>query len=246
VAIYSTFLQRGFDQVIHDVCLENLDVIFAIDRAGLVGGDGATHQGIYDLSYLRALPNMSIAMPKNAIEMQSMLKKALELGGPKAIRWPRGGVKQAETADMTAWADIGWGTWEQLKMGTDACILALGPTLDYALEVAQGQPNISVVNARFVKPLDEKMLLDLASSVKALITVEDHTIMGGLGTAVAEFLGDHQLTIPLKRLGIRDIVIPHGDPNAQHEEFGYGPEAIRGALMELGISSPQVLAQASD
>ncbi len=246
VAIYSTFLQRGFDQVIHDVCLENLDVIFAIDRAGLVGGDGATHQGIYDLSYLRALPNMSIAMPKNATEMQSMLKKALELGGPKAMRWPRGGVKQAESADMTTWADISWGTWERLKTGTEACILALGPTLDYALEVAQGQPNIAVVNARFVKPLDEKMLLELASSVKALITVEDHTIMGGLGSAVAEFLADHQLKVPLKRLGIKDIVIPHGDPNAQHEEFGYGPEAIRAALIELGISTPQVLAQASD
>ncbi|MCA9835610.1 MAG: 1-deoxy-D-xylulose-5-phosphate synthase [Trueperaceae bacterium] len=246
VAIYSTFLQRGFDQVIHDVCLENLDVVFAVDRAGLVGGDGATHQGIFDLSYLRALPNMSIAMPKDADEMQSMLKTALEMGGPKAIRWPRGSVKQAASLELSDWPTLDWGSWETLKEGKEVYILAFGATLNYALEVAKTEADVGVINARFVKPLDEKMLLDLDSSAKTLITVEDHTIMGGLGSAVAEFIADHQLNLNLKRLGIQDVVVPHGDPASQHEDLGYGPEAIRKVLAELGYSSARVFAQASD
>ena len=234
VAIYSTFLQRGYDQVIHDVCLENLDVIFAVDRAGLVGGDGATHQGVYDLSYLRALPNMSIATPKDADEMQSMFKKALALGGPKAIRWPRGGVAEAGHADLADWPDIEWGSWEILKEGTEVQILALGPTLAYALEAAEGLPGVGVVNARFIKPLDTDLLLKLARSAKALITAEDHTLPGGFGSAVLEALADAGVSLPVKRSGISDIVVPHGDPKAQHEALGYGVSGIRRALGELG------------
>ena len=250
VAIYSTFLQRGYDQVIHDVCLENLNVIFAIDRAGLVGGDGATHQGIYDLAYLRALPNMSIAMPKDARELQSMLKKALELGGPKAVRWPRGKVAAAQKAFDT-WSDIEWGTWEVLKSGTEAYILALGPTLAYALEAAQDDPRVGVVNARFIKPLDRDLLLNLAQNVSTFITVEDHTLPGGLGTAVAEVFADAALeagtlagTQPrLRRLGVPDVPVPHGDPAAQHEALGYGPVAIQKALADLGIKPAAPLAR---
>lgn len=245
IAIYSTFLQRGFDQVIHDVCIENLDVVFAIDRAGLVGGDGATHQGVYDISYLRSLPNMSVAMPKDADEMQSMLKKALALGGPKAIRWPRGSVAPASVDVVDDWQDIEWGSWEKLKEGKDAYILALGPTLNYALEVANENPNIGVINARFIKPLDTKMLLDIAQTTKALITVEDHTIVGGLGSAVAEALSDNQINVPLTRLGIPDVHVPHGDPNAQHEDYGYGPKAILKALKEASVIKEN-LARASD
>ena len=162
VAIYSTFLQRGFDQVIHDVCIENLDVIFAVDRAGLVGGDGATHQGVYDLAYLRALPNMSVAMPKDGAEMQAMLKTALRLGGPKAIRWPRGKTLVAPDGDADSWPELAWGSWEVLKPGTRAYILALGPTLPYALEATLGNDEVGVVNARFVKPLDETLLARVA------------------------------------------------------------------------------------
>ena len=242
VAIYSTFLQRGYDQVIHDVCIENLDVIFAVDRAGLVGGDGATHQGIYDISYLRALPNMSVAMPKDADEMQSMLKKALELGGPKAIRWPRGGVTEAQRELLETWDDIDWGTWERAKDGDEMVILAMGPTLEYALAAAEDLPNVGVVNARFIKPLDEEMLLGLAGKARALITVEDHALSGGLGSAVLESLADAGVSIPVTRLGIPDKTVPHGDPKMQHEELGYGPQAIRAELAKLGVVTTQTLA----
>jgi 1-deoxy-D-xylulose-5-phosphate synthase len=235
LAIYSTFLQRGYDQVIHDVCLENLDVVFAIDRAGLVGSDGATHQGIYDLSYLRAIPNMSVAMPKDTREMRAMLKKALELGGPKAIRWPRGSAEQAPDTPVSEWDDIAWGSWEVIKEGDEAVIFALGPTLAYALEATRDLPHVGVVNARFVKPLDLELLKTLAARAKAFVSVEDHTREGGLGSAIAEAMMDHDLHVPLRRLGVPDCVVPHGDPKAQHEELGYGVQAIRETLSALGV-----------
>lgn len=236
VSIYSTFLQRGYDQVIHDVCLENLNVIFAIDRAGLVGGDGATHQGVFDLGYLRPIPNISIAMPKDAQELRAMLKAALALGGPKAVRWPRGAVVPAPEVAVADWPEIAWGSWEILKPGQEAYVLALGPTLEYALEATQDLPSVGVVNARFIKPLDEAMLLKLAGSARALITVEDHAAVGGLGSAVAEALQAHDLKVPLRRLGIPDRFVPHGDPAIQHEALGLGPSGIRQALAELGIA----------
>ena len=235
VAIYSTFLQRGYDQVIHDVCIENLDVVFAIDRAGLVGGDGATHQGIFDMSYLRALPNMSIAMPKDANEQRRMLKKALALGGPKAIRWPRGGVAKADDSDLADWEDITWGTWDILKEGKIGYVFATGPTIAYALEATKDLPDIGVVNARFIKPLDLNMLLELAREAKAFIATEDHVRDGGLGSAIAEALMDNDLHIPLRRLGIPDVFVPHGDPKAQHEALGLGVSGIRQALDELKL-----------
>jgi 1-deoxy-D-xylulose-5-phosphate synthase len=236
VAIYSTFLQRGFDQVIHDVSLENLDVIFAIDRAGLVGGDGATHQGIYDMAYLRTVPNMAIGMPKDADEMRGMLKAALQLGGPRAIRWPRGAVDAALDGPFERWPDLSWGTWEVLKEGTEVALLATGPTVAYALQAAAEDPRIGVVNARFIKPLDRELLAALARSYRALITIEDHTVVGGFGSAVAEALVDAGLTVPLRRLGIPDVTVPHGTPEKQHEAMGYGPAGIRAALRELGLA----------
>jgi 1-deoxy-D-xylulose-5-phosphate synthase len=235
VAIYSTFLQRGYDQVVHDVCLDNLDVVFAIDRAGIVGGDGATHQGIYDLAFLRTLPNMSIGMPKDADEQRSMLKTALRLGGPKAIRWPRGSVAPAADTDASEWPEVEWGTWEVLKEGRRAFILGLGPTVGYALEATRGLEDVGVVNARFVKPLDERMLSALAGRAEVLITAEDHSLRGGFGSAVAEFLADGGLTVPLRRLGIPDRSVPHGSPAEQHESFGFGPKAMRELLQELGM-----------
>jgi len=238
VAIYSTFLQRAYDQVIHDVCLENLDVVFAIDRAGLVGGDGATHQGIYDLSYLRAVPNMSVAMPRDVAQMRGMLKAALRLGGPKAIRWPRGGVPTPDDASVSAWPEVEWGTWEVLREPADrreaVWVVGLGPTVGYALAAAEGRPDVGVVDGRFVKPLDARLLTELAAQARAIVTVEDHTIVGGLGSAVLETLSDAGQMVPVVRLGIRDRVVPHGDPRAQHEELGYGPEAIARTLDELG------------
>ncbi|MEX2542666.1 MAG: 1-deoxy-D-xylulose-5-phosphate synthase [Trueperaceae bacterium] len=246
VAIYSTFLQRGYDQVVHDVCIDNLDVVFAIDRAGIVGADGATHQGIYDLAYLRALPNMSVAMPKDAAEQRSMLKTALRMGGPKAIRWPRGSVEPAAEQAVGDWPEIEWGSWEVLKEGRRAWILGLGPTVDYAMEAAQGLDDVGVVNARFVKPLDERLLLSLAQGCELLITAEDHSLQGGLGSAVSEFLADNGVSIMLKRLGIPDTSVPHGNPAAQHEEFGYGPKTIRTLLSELGLRREEPVASTGD
>lgn len=240
VAIYSTFLQRGFDQVVHDVAIENLDVVFAVDRAGLVGGDGATHQGVYDLAYLRSIPNLSVAMPRSAVEMRSMLKEALRLGGPKAVRWPRGGVERAPDQPVGEWPAIEWGTWEVVKEPADRSgavwILGLGPTVDYGLKAAGDDPRVGVINARFVKPLDTEMLASVGRIAAALITAEDHTVVGGLGSAVLEALAAAGVSVPVTRLGIQDTTVPHGDPKAQHEELGYGPEAIRTALRESGVT----------
>lgn len=239
VAIYSTFLQRGFDQVVHDVAIENLDVLFAIDRAGLVGGDGATHQGVYDLAYLRSIPNLSVAMPRDAGEMRSMLKTALALGGPKAVRWPRGGVEPAPELPVDEWPDIEWGSWQVVKEPDKregaVWVLGLGPTVGYALAAAGSNPRVGVINARFVKPLDVDLLVELAAGAAALVTAEDHTVVGGLGSAVLEALGQAGAQVPVKRLGIQDTTVPHGDPKAQHEELGYGPKAIAEVLKELGL-----------
>ena len=246
VAIYSTFLQRGFDQVVHDVCLENLDVVFAIDRAGLVGGDGATHQGIYDMAYLRTLPNMSVAMPRDAQELRRMLKKALELGGPKALRWPRGSTSEVEDLVPAQWEDLEWGTWQVLKAGTRAHVLAVGPMVDYALAAVGDDPAVGVVNARFIKPLDVELLLELAATSDMLVTVEDHALAGGFGSAVAETLADHGVSVRLERLGLPDAPVPHGSPEAQHETFGFGPNALRRRLQDFGIMERGALAEASD
>ena len=240
VAIYSTFLQRGFDQVVHDVALENLDVVFAIDRAGLVGGDGATHQGVYDLAYLRTIPNLSVAMPRTAVEMRSMLKEALRLGGPKAVRWPRGGVEAAPEQPVGEWPAIEWGSWEVVKEPAErdgaVWVLGIGPTVAYAAKAAGDNPRVGVINARFVKPLDEELLANVGRTAAALVTVEDHTVVGGLGSAVLEALAGAGVSVPVRCLGIPDTTVPHGDPKAQHEEYGYGPQAIRGVLRELGVA----------
>ena len=239
VAIYSTFLQRGYDQVIHDVAIENLDVVFAIDRAGLVGGDGATHQGIFDIAYLRAVPNLAIAMPRDANKLQSMLKAAVETAGPVALRWPRGSVEPADHADPEAWPPVVWGKAERLKVGSEVVVLALGPTVGYALEAAGRDPRVGVVDMQFVKPLDVGLLHELAEEGVKLITVEDHTLPGGLGTAVAEALKDEGLDVPLKRLGLPDVFVPHGSPKAFHEAHGMGPEGLKSTL-EAQLGSPLI------
>jgi 1-deoxy-D-xylulose-5-phosphate synthase len=230
VAIYSTFLQRGFDQVVHDVSLENLDVVFAIDRAGLVGGDGATHQGVYDLAYLRAIPNLQVAMPRNAVQQRAMLKRALELGGPKAIRWPRGAVEPAPRAPVDAWEEIEWGKAEVVKEGSELWLIGLGPTVGYALQAAGDDPRVGVLDARFVKPLDEEAIVRLVRSGAQLVTIEDHALPGGFGSAVAELLTDRNVSARLTRLGIPDVIVPHGSPTVQHEQLGIGPDALRAKL----------------
>jgi 1-deoxy-D-xylulose-5-phosphate synthase len=230
VAIYSTFLQRAYDQAIHDVAIENLPVVFAIDRAGVVGADGPTHHGVFDIAYLRTIPNFQIAAPKDALELRAMLKKALEVGGPVAIRYPRDNVERVEEG---LWPEIAWGTWEVLKEGTEVYILAFGKTLRYALEAAGDDPRVGVVNARFLKPLDREMLRKL--SRHKLLTVEDHQKMGGFGSAVLEALNEMGLRPEVRVLGLPDRFLEHGPIPSLHRQAGIDPEGIRKALEEMGV-----------
>ena len=230
VAIYSTFLQRAYDQAIHDVAIENLPVVFAIDRAGVVGADGPTHHGVFDIAYLRTIPNFQIAAPKDALELRAMLKKALEVGGPVAIRYPRDNVERVEEG---LWPEIAWGTWEVLKEGTEVYILAFGKTLRYALEAAGDDPRVGVVNARFLKPLDREMLRKL--SRYKLLNVEDHQKMGGFGSAVLEALNEMGLRPEVRVLGLPDRFLEHGPIPSLHRQAGIDPEGIRKALEEMGV-----------
>jgi 1-deoxy-D-xylulose-5-phosphate synthase len=238
VAIYSTFLQRGFDQMIHDVAIENLDVIFAIDRAGVVGADGPTHHGVFDLSYLRAIPNMQLAAPRDALELRSMLQGALDIGGPVAIRYPRGGVKPVAEG---VWPQLTWGTWEWLSRsqapGEEVVILAVGKAIDYALEAAKDFVGVSVVNARFIKPLDTVMLNEIGTSARAIITVEDNSIRAGFGSAVLEFLAERDLKPTVRLLGIPDHFMEHAEVASLHQKAGMDAAGIRKMLLELGAMS---------
>ncbi|RDI94612.1 1-deoxy-D-xylulose-5-phosphate synthase [Meiothermus sp. QL-1] len=234
LAIYSTFLQRAYDQVIHDIAIENLPVVFAIDRAGIVGGDGATHNGVFDIAYLRTIPNLQIAAPKDALELRAMLKKALELGGPIAIRYPRDNVEKAPEG---SWPEIEWGRWEVLKEGRQAYILAFGKTLKYALEAAGDDPEVGVINARFIKPLDRVMLKRLVLEGYKLVTTEDHQRMGGFGSAVLEALNEMGLQADIRVLGLPDRFFDHGSIPRMHREAGIDAPAIRAALAGMGVGA---------
>ena len=209
VAIYSTFLQRGYDQLIHDVALQNLPVVFALDRAGLVGADGATHAGAYDIAYLRCIPNMSIACPSDERECRLLLSTAYAQNHPVAVRYPRGaGVGVAAGTDLDT---VPLGKAEIRREGAVLCILAFGTLLYPALEVAE-KLNATVVNMRWAKPLDESMVLQMAAKHTCFVTLEDACVMGGAGSAVGEFLQKSNLQIPLLSLGLPDQFIEHGDP----------------------------------
>ncbi len=214
-AIYSTFLQRSYDQVLHDVCIQNLPVIFALDRAGLVGADGPTHHGVFDLAYLRSLPNMVVMAPKDENELQSMVKTALVYeGGPIAFRYPRGtgvGVKMALELQP-----LPIGKSEILREGEDVLVLAIGnrvyPALEAAQTLADSGISATVINARFVKPLDTETIVPLAESIGKVITIEDGVVMGGFGSAVLEALAAADVTnVQVTNLGIPDEFIEHGD-----------------------------------
>jgi 1-deoxy-D-xylulose-5-phosphate synthase len=229
-AIYSTFLQRAFDQIIHDVAIQNLPVVFVLDRAGLVGADGPTHHGAFDLSYLRLIPGMVIMAPKDEAELRDMLYTATEYRkGPIALRYPRGnaiGVPVKESFEK-----IGIGTAEIVRRGEDVAILAVGNMVMHSLKAAdllqQNGILAEVINARFVKPLDEELLRDLARRFTHIVTVEDNSIVGGFGSAVAEFFAQNGLRkVNLRIHGIPDTFIEHGKPNELHEMIGIDPEGI--------------------
>ena len=209
VAIYSTFLQRAYDQLIHDVAIQNLPVVFALDRAGLVGADGATHAGAYDIPYLRCVPNISIACPADENECRQLLSSAFEQNHPVAVRYPRGaGAGVAVQPGLQA---LPFGKGELRRQGKSLAILSFGTLLYPALVVAE-QLNATVVNMRWVKPLDTDLLLEVAASHDALVTVEEGAVMGGAGSAVAEALNSAGVLRPLLQLGLPDVFIEHGDP----------------------------------
>jgi 1-deoxy-D-xylulose-5-phosphate synthase len=239
-AIYSTFLQRGFDQVVHDVCLQNLDVTLALDRAGLVGADGATHQGLYDIAYLRCLPNMLLMAPKDENELRHMLRTAIEHPGPAALRYPRGnGLGVPLEADIRL-LEIGRG--ELLREGGDLAIVALGtrvaPALAAAERLAAQGIEAAVFNARFVKPLDLPAIAALARGCGALLTVEEHALAGGFGSAVLEALAGEGISVPARLLAVPDRLVEHGDPAAQLAEFGLDAAGIAAAGRALVSSLP--------
>jgi 1-deoxy-D-xylulose-5-phosphate synthase len=236
VAIYSTFLQRGYDEILHDVCLQNLHVVFALDRGGLVGADGPTHHGVFDYAYMRSIPNIVITAPKDENELQHMLKTAIAHPGPISLRYPRGEGWGVELdAEMKS---LEIGKAELLREGTDVVIAAIGQPVIPALGAAQDLVplgiNAAVVNARFVKPLDKDLFRDLLSRVPRLITVEDHVIGGGFGSAVVEFLADEGITgVLVKRLGVPDRFIPHGTQDQLRKMCGFDKDAIAQAALQM-------------
>lgn len=247
VAIYSTFLQRAYDQIIHDVCLQNVPVCFILDRAGLVGADGPTHHGVFDLSYLRCIPNITVAQPKDGNELQSLLKTAISHNGPFAIRFPRRPIPVPLTDTEAELIPIGKG--ELIKNGTDATIVTIGNHVYTAKEISDELAvkcfNIGVLNARFIKPLDKKLLKSVLHNNKPIITIEDNALSGGFGSAVTEAvheLGYH--SVPILRLGLKDEFIPHGDFDSLYSLCGLDKEGIRKSVLDFlqAISSRSFLA----
>lgn len=223
VAIYSTFLQRAYDQLIHDIALQNLDVTFAIDRAGLVGSDGPTHAGSFDLSYLRCIPNMVVMTPTNENECRQMLTTAYQYPGPAAVRYPRGtGPGVAIESELTA---IPIGKAITARQGKRIALLVFGSLLTPALQAAEVM-NATVINMRFVKPLDEACLLHVAKTHELLVTIEENAIMGGAGSAVSECLSSHRLHPKILHLGLPDAFLEHGDPDKQLSSCGLDAAGI--------------------
>ncbi len=222
-AIYSTFLQRGYDQLIHDVALQDLDVLFAIDRAGLVGGDGATHHGAFDISFLRCIPNMVIMAPSDENECRQCLYTGYQYDGPAAVRYPRGmGSGIEATKEFTAF-ELGKG--ETKRQGEKVAILAFGSMVKLALEVAE-ETNATVADMRFVKPLDEALIQELAASHDMLITLEENAVMGGAGSSINEYLLENGVQIRVKNLGLPDRFIEHGDTKDLFERINLTKQKI--------------------
>ena len=240
VAIYSTFLQRAYDQILHDVCLESLHVVFAIDRGGIVGEDGSTHHGLFDLGYLRNLPNMVVMAPKDENELRRMLITALQYDGPIALRYPRGAG--AGTILEKEIRPLPIGKAEILKEGEDLLILAIGRSVCDALEaqaeLSQQDISATVVNCRFVKPLDVELICSLANKTPCIITVEENVRQGGFGSAVLEALNDAGISdFQLERIGIPDTFVEHGPQNLLRSKYGVDAGAIVAAAKRLMGSS---------
>jgi 1-deoxy-D-xylulose-5-phosphate synthase len=215
-AIYSTFLQRAYDQIVHDVVVQNLPVVFCMDRAGFVGDDGPTHMGLYDIAYLRTLPNMTLMAPRNEEELLPMLEHALSLNSPTGIRYPRGSTSGRHDGEPLA--PLVHGKAEVLRRGRDVAVLAYGTAVEIALDA--GVEGVTIVNARFAKPLDEALLLELERDHSHLITLEEHSLAGGFGSAVAEFVSDRGLNLRVERMGVPNVLVAHDSQEKQRGLFG--------------------------
>ena len=227
-AIYSTFLQRAFDQIVHDVCLQNLNVTFCMDRAGLVGDDGPTHHGAFDISYLRPLPNITLMAPRDEAMLVHMLHTALRIDGPAAIRYPRGEAEGVEIPAEPTVLEVGTG--EILREGERVAIVGYGTGVGKALGaadlLAEHGLDVTVADARFAKPLDAGLLAQLAAEHDLLVTVEEGVLMGGFGSAVWESLSDGGAAPRMLRVGLPDRYVTHGAPKLLHEEVGFTAERI--------------------
>ena len=228
-AIYSTFLQRAFDQLIHDVGIQNLPVTFVLDRAGIVGADGPTHQGQYDLSYLRSIPNFVVMAPKDEAELQRMLITSLKHNGPSAIRIPRGPGEGASLMDE-GWELIKIGEGEILQEGDDLLIVAYGTMVKLAKQTSEILEKLgirpTIVNARFLRPLDKNLIHPLARKIGRLVTMEEGTLLGGFGSSVVESLSDDDIKISTLRIGIPDKLVDHASPQQSMNDLGLTPESI--------------------
>jgi 1-deoxy-D-xylulose-5-phosphate synthase len=229
VAIYSTFLQRGFDQILHDVCIDAHPVVFAIDRGGIVGEDGPTHHGLFDYSYLRCMPNMTIMAPKDENELARMMVTAVHHDGPVAVRYPRGSGEGVEMETNPRPLKIGKA--EVLCQGNDVLIIAIGKSVAEAVKAGrlllEKGIEVTIINARFVKPLDAELILEYAGKIKTIITVEEHVLDGGFGSAVLEMLGDNGMTgFCLKRIGIHNKFVEHGPQDILRQDYGIDCSAI--------------------
>jgi 1-deoxy-D-xylulose-5-phosphate synthase len=227
-AIYSTFLQRAFDQIVHDVCLQNLHVTFCMDRAGLVGDDGPTHHGAFDIAYLRPLPNITLMAPRDEAMLVNMLHTALQLDGPNAIRYPRGEAVGVPIPEHPEFIEVGTG--EILREGERVAIVGYGSGVQKALGAADllatHDLDVTVADARFAKPLDAGLLAQLAAEHDLVVTVEEGVLNGGFGSAVWESLSEGGLAPRILRVGLPDRYVTHGAPALLHEEVGYTAERI--------------------
>ncbi|MOA04360.1 1-deoxy-D-xylulose-5-phosphate synthase [compost metagenome] len=231
VAIYSTFLQRGYDQLIHDVAVQNLDVLFAIDRAGLVGEDGPTHAGSFDLSYLRCIPGMLVMTPSDENELRKLLTTGYHFQGPAAVRYPRGTGPNTPIEPELTPVEIGKGVIRRQGQAGKVAFLVFGVQLADALQVAE-QFDATVVDMRFVKPLDEELVRQLAASHELLVTIEENSVMGGAGAAVSEFLARENLLQPVLHLGLPDYYVEHAKPAQMLAECGLDAAGIERSVSE--------------
>ncbi|PZV13758.1 MAG: 1-deoxy-D-xylulose-5-phosphate synthase [Leptolyngbya sp.] len=244
--IYSTFLQRAFDQIVHDVCIQNLPVFFCLDRAGIVGADGPTHQGMYDIAYMRCIPNMVMMAPKDEAELQRMIVTGIDhLDGPIAMRYPRGngyGVPLMEEG----WEPLPIGKGEILRQGDDVLLVAYGsmvyPSMQVAEILSEHSIEATVINARFAKPLDTELILPLAQQIGRVVTLEEGCLPGGFGSAIAEALLDAEIAVPLTRIGVPDQLVDHASPDQSKASLGLTPPQMADRILKLFAKQPSAVA----